>query len=449
MMIAATFLRYSVRAHAGLAFAALAGMLAGCVTTQQEYDDALAAGDHLVFRGSGMTRIDPPKLDLPPAPLSTVTIANGAGKTLYQGPAPFQARPDPADLDGTLKVRSNWGGEVVEQTLTHRPNQLVTLTANDKREFSVKTTDPEQYRRHFAFDIGPYFVEAPPVGIGTVIRPGGEVFLGQTDDRARGLKVDLSYTRPGWGVGQFSYYSADKSSEAREPVGGSNVAITYHGPAGNGSTGVGAGATGLRAMQDAEVRGLDLSWYFNPLSNRSFHYSQVDDDEDSEGGPRIVLGGRYAAYTGWVQSETFPGVSSTTYQDVDEYYIGAGVFGQRTHFHSPRSLCYWGGFADLRYVSADYSGSQRNRCDLCPAAEQDFTVNTSDDDSFGAVVAGLRVGGLHRFSRNVQLGGNINYEYWSKAAALRNPQNPSERAPHLERQSVRNYGVNVSLKYSF
>ncbi|MHA1113009.1 MAG: hypothetical protein ACTSRY_00680 [Alphaproteobacteria bacterium] len=82
------------------------------------------------------SQIDPPRLilELPPDPprITHITATNGAGKTVLDTDTnrkgETSADPAPADLDGTLTIKSTWSdGRATSHRITHTPGQPVNL----------------------------------------------------------------------------------------------------------------------------------------------------------------------------------------------------------------------------------------------------------------------------------------------------------------------------------
>lgn len=85
-----------------------------------------------------------------------------------------------------------------------------------------------------------------------------------------------------------------------------------------------------------------------------------------------------------------------------------------------------GGKIDLFYRHSRLDSVQRNRCDLCPPAEQAFDAAFSDRDSGFTYGGEFRVGVSHRLLPGLRLGANAGVRYRDERSSVFNPGTPSD-----------------------
>jgi len=293
---------------------------------------------------------------------------------------------------------------------------------------------------------GAEFVDMPRVGIGTLIAGGEERALLRSDGSVvaatGGLRVGYQFGSFGpLGdarlVAAYSYLSGDASASASEPAGGNTVAITYHTPAPNGSTGLGLGATGLSASEEVDVSAHRLT--LGVAGN-------IPLDADSRVSLSPFIGFKYEHleqdYSGRLQNLTFADITSTTEQSVDETLVGPSVGAYLTLHPVQNVTLRLGGKVDLLYRSADLDSVQSNRCGLCAAPEDAFDAHISDEDDDWTYRLNLSTGFYYIPNGWFALGVEGGVRYLDERSAIRNPANPAEPATHLGTESATDgYGV--------
>ncbi len=309
------------------------------------------------------------------------------------------------------------------------------------------------FQSYFGALAGAERLEMPRVGIGTVITGGGERALLRSDGHLTAATggVQLGYNVGGFGplsdarlVASYSYLTGDADDSASEPAGGSPVAITYHQPAPNASTGLGLGATGLRATEEVEVSahrvtlgvagdiplGAAGPFSLSPFVGLKFERFEQD-------------------YHGTLQSLTFADISSTTDQTVEETYIGPSAGLYLGWQPTPSTRLSIGGKVDLLHRSSDLDSLQANRCGLCAAPEDEYDASVSDSDDGWTYRLNLTASLDYRLGDRISIGAQAGIRYVEERGAERNPANPSESDTHLGAESATDSFVIGRARLSF
>lgn len=283
-------------------------------------------------------------------------------------------------------------------------------------------------------------LEMPRAGIGTVVTGGGERALLRSDGHVTaptgGLQLGYDIGRLGLLgdarlVAAYSYLSGDADGSASVPAGGDAVAITYHRPAPNASTGLALGATGLSATQEVDVSAhrVTLGVAGSLPLGRTGRISLS---------PFVGLKYEHLVqdYSGALQSLTFADITSTTDQRVEETYIGPSAGLYLAWQASGSTRLSLGGKVDVLHRSSDLDSLQSNRCGLCAAPEDEYDASVSDEDDGWTYRLNLTAGIDHRLGDRVSIGAQVGLRYLEERGAVRNPANPTEADTHLERESA-------------
>ena len=323
---------------------------------------------------------------------------------------------------------------------------------SNTRDFNslAQGAGPPGWGLNFSFQPRVQWNTVPQVGIGTsfpVGTPfGQERFLLKSPNWGVGFSPHVT---AGLNLGKqpleigFNYFSASAKNSASEPIGGNNVAITFH-KMYMGSTGIFLGMTGMDGNIDADKSAFEFS-----LGAPGLLYSHKGMNYEFSVGPRVFVGYNKTSYDGTVRSLSFPEIFSKTDQDVKQTYGGFGLSLQKSH-QLPFDLQFSGGInLDAVYNSARYNGTQKTFCDLCPLQLQAVRINTSDSQynwSFRPSV----YAGLNYPFKNWSVGANAYYQWNSAIAGLTNPPNPQKDVPpSLGTQSAHEVGFGVKIVYKF
>lgn len=290
-------------------------------------------------------------------------------------------------------------------------------------------------------------------GLGTVFSGGAERGLMKSEDRVTGASFEgrLSYriSQDLWGLSNLrvvaaaGYFNAQDSRAAEEPVGGRNVASTYHTPAPNNSTGLTLGATGESVRQDLELTGyravLGLSSRIALTDSRRTGFSPF-------------LGVKYnrfeQEYDGVLRSLTFNGITSETNQRVVDQYIGPS-FGGYFDWKCEETSFMIGGKIDVMHRWSRVDSVQRNRCDLCPPAERAFDATFTDDDSGFTLGGEFRVGVSHRFVSGLSLGATAGLRYLGDRTTIVNPETPPQGNIRADTESAVDRFISLRARIAF
>jgi hypothetical protein len=169
-------------------------------------------------------------------------------------------------------------------------------------------------------------------------------------------------------------------------------------------------------------------------------------------GPRLGFSRSETEYRGRLASVAFPGISSTTDQEVDENRYRAGAFGGYRRELAPAVVGLVDAYVDLYYRDADLRSRQENLCGApgCPPANT-FTANNRDSDSGVTWGAGFRIGLDYSPCEDSVLGVDLGYSYLGATAALRNPTSTIDfdGPPRLGSEGVSGFRVGLRYQYQF
>jgi hypothetical protein len=300
--------------------------------------------------------------------------------------------------------------------------------------------------------LGYQLQQVPVVDLGTLVAgaPGEEEAAVESEENLSTVLAGIGMETP-FGTIHFEYAGGEASESATEPVGGLPVAFVYYQPNSGGVLGLNTGPNGGEFDLKAE------------LDRFGFRYRlpfTFCDEEDEEGfiesswvaGPAFAFIRSEVDYRGSAMSINFPGISSTTRQEVDENRYGLGGFaGYRRAF----------GYSivgtveidvDLYYRDADLRSRQQNFCGEpgCPPAAT-FTANNRDSDSAFTWGAGFQVGLDYSPIEHSLLGLRLGYRYLGATAQLHNPTSTIDfdRPPHLGKEDVSGFQVGLRYQYAF
>ena len=415
--------------------------LSGCVTNVELRDTAYEVPESL--------QID----DRKPKTILGITIQNGQGETLYEGkPGKGNADPPLDQLDGTMTITHGFSDGTTETfTVNHEPKQHVTLDWNSAlHNYEVKEPGPFNFWVNGGFGS----LEATRFGIGTIIGGGIEKSFALSDDRISttviegGISYDLTdtfKTRVPFRTSLYANYEwGDDSTTKREPVGGNALAVTYDKKASNNSTGVAVGATGGTAESQNEVSLLDVGIRAEadyPLGENGAILT-----------PNVHLSYRGFWQEGWggFTSATFPGIYSDTDQDLDDHYYGVGTGLQLNYTCEETDIRYsLGGNITGYWRETDLDSKSRYMCDLCPPAEQDFTVRVTDKDdgfTFGLEAnAGIEIPLIY----DATFGVFGTARYLEERGAIVNKENPSQPTKRVVTDDAFDWTVRTGISLKF
>lgn len=389
--------------------------------------------------------------------MKSITVQNGAGETLYEGdPDEVSADPPPDKLDGTINITEHWSdGSKRKYKVTHTPNKPVKIGwDSDLRRYEVDSGDTAVgtaagFFGGIAGAVASHAVSQAAVG--TVVTPEDEKGIAKNDKRVTGTGVTGEV---GYNFGKidrfdglrlslkFDYSQGDDQSSATEPAGGNTVANTYHvnNPI-NGSTGVGLGATGADASSK-----LDYSEHsFRGKLEADF---PLTDGVTLTGGASAIYSGSWQTASGSFQSLGFAGVSSTNDQELDDHYYGAGL-NSRLTFGMPNGFSIFaGGGIDLLYRDATLWSAQHNLCDVCPAAEQNFTSEVEDNDSGMTYGLNLETGVTMKLN-GWDIGVGAGLDFIGARTDLKNRENPSQPETHLDEKAALDWRFSFGARIHF
>ena len=213
--------------------------------------------------------------------------------------------------------------------------------------------------------------------------------------------------------GYISYGDFRGSANGSVPIGMYNVGLFYIYPF-NGSNGVGLGAAGLYSQIDSHVRQFDLAFgRFIPIAQTNNGGAFQTQIVAKVG---IVYSYIGTSHTSWENTPTFNGIYSMENYDSSRNFIAPGFnvdlfLGDRS---KSGLFGFVGGQFAPGYTWANLSAFQHNWCDLCPAAQQDFTLSRDFHESSFAFKAGLTAGVGFNVTDRLSLGLYGNVEYFNK-----------------------------------
>jgi len=293
-------------------------------------------------------------------------------------------------------------------------------------------------------------VDAPSVGTGVLIEPGGERFAAELDDSIGVPFGGLSLAIP-VGPGAVNifggYGEASDDIFTSTPAGGSiDVGFVNTDFAPSGSTGLFLGNAGLDTVlaRDVSVFTFGGSYSF-PLGGppessggflgvASFEFSRTEQD-----------------IAGVVTSPSFGAdISSTIVQEASDRYITFGI-GPKYKGSDPSGFYYFVGAQGLLvHHKGELDSNQIVVCNLCGGPDQAFTLSVSDSRDGISFGARAKAGFGFDLGSGTSIGAYGFAEYYDERGKIVNPQTGDDlfirnQPTALGSQSAFNYGAAAVL----
>lgn len=296
--------------------------------------------------------------------------------------------------------------------------------------------------------------DLPTIKYGTLVTSpiiGTEEKIVESDDSPVGwsLGVDLALpiTPNGAVTARVRWEQAETEASRSIPVGGSPVALVYIDRAPNGATAVGLGASGAEVNVDTTFRRLAAGGGYMHDMNHCFGWG--------DGPVRLKLGGGIAYFGSWLShdamqtSPQFAGVFSDAELDATTHIVGPSLdVGVELLRRRPVSL-ELSTYVVPGVAFGSGTARQDNRCNVCPAPQQAFTIKREEDRTDFGLVVGVGARLAYSVTERFQVGVTGGWEYANTLYNWNVPVSPVEQPARLERESTSTGFAGVFVRWTF
>lgn len=314
-----------------------------------------------------------------------------------------------------------------------------------------------------------FYAFLPEIHAGTVLN-GTEEPLLASDASLHGAGFRLGFllgvheffsgvrgTRPLFGDGprmpplfkfDFRYGRATGDTDATEPDGGRDVALTFLSPY-DGITGVLLGNTGLRGAISSEAQAFDLalmtylmvgSGYLDP-ARRGLWWLSV--------GMGLNFAYETARHQILLNSLLFgPDIATDTRLDAHQYFFGPQI---ALALHVQRAAWFMAltGFFAPGYTHAHGEAVQQVSCVVCRGLPDRFSIRETDSYGGFGFRTGINLVAGYYLTHALMIGFNGGYMYRHNLAGFRNPTTPREQPFGLVRDNGASAFVGIFLRWYF
>lgn len=265
------------------------------------------------------------------------------------------------------------------------------------------------------------FAETP--GFGTQISSSGienlvlDIEALYADDN--GETIDLGITRipfddDRFALGGIRHYELDASGAKSVTSGTVDVAMTYHDFSPGGSTGIFLGPRGLDVFVDLDYTSTELYGGYSPgeIADTVIPWYFRLDYEREETDIRAD-----------VTTPSFSDISSSSEQNLKSDSIAFGVGIQPILFDANNVSFQLDANMGIGYFNAELESRQTNICGLCPASDQNFTIDIKDEKSGEYVSAHASIDVSYELITNFHIGFFADVDFQSHAPTIFNPRN--------------------------